>query len=532
MEDSHVSAAASRGHQRSKSSVLRSFIHRRNNSDGTGLLPSQSDPTVATHIGNGQDPGYGAIHEQPFNMGLPGFAKQPRALGELQQNQQDHVPPRKDERPNSQGSPKKSALSTISLKSHKISKELPRGVRTAEASPPKPKKARSVTNLAGLLARPKSAKNLQKLAADDKARSAKDKENRTPPSSVTGDAAVAPPIYAQFRSDFLQGQQNPPSAYPYGRLDDPFAELPSNAGQHPELSLAEGVVVKPRPRSFHPQYMAKQETTSHRQPASSTRDAKKSKKDGTASQRSSTWGKKEKLTRPGVLAAFSGVGHKSKTVTAAKTKADGGPPFDDKDIDRHLEAMLDRRNIPENQRYKMRNLANTIKMEFIRQDWAEAQAKKLGRPASLDSDTSGEGPAESDHERHKSRTARVKSLSLSKGGSSSSTLSTKKKAEGTLGRHFRTKSTDSVASEGTSLSGSASSSSSLLSKLKSNQTPSDFVSYLRKGQKPELVEVGKLHKLRLLLRNETVAWTEDFIRQGGMKEIVGLLHRIMEIEWR
>ena len=60
----------------------------------------------------------------------------------------------------------------------------------------------------------------------------------------------------------------------------------------------------------------------------------------------------------------------------------------------------------------------------------------------------------------------------------------------------------------------------------------DFVSYLSRIQKPELVEVGKLHKLRLLLRNETVAWTEEFIRQGGMREIVGLFHRIIEVEWR
>ncbi len=58
------------------------------------------------------------------------------------------------------------------------------------------------------------------------------------------------------------------------------------------------------------------------------------------------------------------------------------------------------------------------------------------------------------------------------------------------------------------------------------------MAYLRKVQKPELVEVGKLHKLRLLLRNETVAWTDDFVCQGGMREIVGLLHRIMEVEWR
>ena len=51
-------------------------------------------------------------------------------------------------------------------------------------------------------------------------------------------------------------------------------------------------------------------------------------------------------------------------------------------------------------------------------------------------------------------------------------------------------------------------------------------------QRPQDVEIGKLHKLRLLLRNETVDWVDTFIRQGGMTELVGLLYRIMEMEWR
>lgn len=62
--------------------------------------------------------------------------------------------------------------------------------------------------------------------------------------------------------------------------------------------------------------------------------------------------------------------------------------------------------------------------------------------------------------------------------------------------------------------------------------PSDFVHYLREIQKPEMVEVGKMHKLRLLLRNETVQWVNDFITEGGMDEIVQLLYRIMKMTWR
>ena len=85
------------------------------------------------------------------------------------------------------------------------------------------------------------------------------------------------------------------------------------------------------------------------------------------------------------------------------------------------------------------------------------------------------------------------------------------------------------------------SSRSLVSDAASNRSVSnssktvksaEFINYLKKNSKPQDVEVGKLHKLRLLLRNETVEWVDTFIQDGGMLELVGLLHRIMEIEWR
>lgn len=77
-----------------------------------------------------------------------------------------------------------------------------------------------------------------------------------------------------------------------------------------------------------------------------------------------------------------------------------------------------------------------------------------------------------------------------------------------------------------------SSSTSTIGKASKPTIPEEYVSYLRKVQKPEEVEVGRLHKLRLLLRNETVTWVDSFISLGGMTEIVELLHRIMKIEWR
>jgi hypothetical protein len=260
--------------------------------------------------------------------------------------------------------------------------------------------------------------------------------------------------------------------------------------------------------------------------ARTSNDSRKGSKDSTEAKSKSGRGK--------VLSVFTTFSHsrsKSTSVVPEPTEA----VLDPKDIDKHLEAMLDRRNIPENQRYKMRNLSDTIKMEFIRQDWAESQASRTERSCSTDSANSGLVMEAGTQNEEKQKRSRGKSFTLSRGRKESKEPSSpikKSKGDGTLGRHFRSKSTDSVVSEGPPGSSGSVSNSGILSKIKLNQGPGDYVAYLRKVQKPELVEVGKVHKLRLLLRNETVAWIEDFIQQGGMKEIVGLLNRIMEVEWR
>lgn len=277
--------------------------------------------------------------------------------------------------------------------------------------------------------------------------------------------------------------------------------------------------------------------------------------------------------------------HVESSTPTATPGADTPSPFelaiDPNDIDAHLEALLDRRNIPEHQRYKMRSLANAIKMELIRQDWAEERSKRQqqssDRPQSHDSVRSASGnsdPAGASHtptptqtddsssgKASKSKHSRVKSLTLSKvtrgrsrdRGNGDSTKRPKspgsplkKRAEGTLSRHLRSKSTESLGDLGTnggtgssdavsSAAGTASNPiAGFFQKAKNppQNSPADFVTYLRTVQTPEKMEVGKLHKLRLLLRNETVAWIEDFIGQGGMEEVVGLLYRIMAVEWR
>jgi len=63
-------------------------------------------------------------------------------------------------------------------------------------------------------------------------------------------------------------------------------------------------------------------------------------------------------------------------------------------------------------------------------------------------------------------------------------------------------------------------------------SPDEFVRYLRAEPEPQKVEIGKMHKLRLLVRNETVEWVSEFITRGGMPLLFALLRRILKIEWR
>ena len=70
------------------------------------------------------------------------------------------------------------------------------------------------------------------------------------------------------------------------------------------------------------------------------------------------------------------------------------------------------------------------------------------------------------------------------------------------------------------------------SKASKPAVPDDYIAYLKKVQQPEIVEVGKVHKLRQLLRNETVDWVDAFTAKGGVMELVELLYRINKVEWR
>ncbi|KAJ4424874.1 hypothetical protein N0V82_000377 [Gnomoniopsis sp. IMI 355080] len=515
------------------------FMHKRNNSVDSGNLPSSFTPQSSSPAAQEQqeqqeqEQPTGASKRRPVSLAYPKLQVETQTMGQQWQqagNVQIDSPrsPTKAFR-NSVAitvdpprSPSKTTLGTFSAKfsKDKVPKEDPST---------QPEKARSSGNLKGLLGRPKSNKNLRLDTEKDNPQ-AKNKENRKP-----SDSTVSPvtPIYAQFCKTPLPGATSVPTS-PYETPADPFTQaslLNLNNSFKPPLSHG-NTGSSQRPRSFHPQHTPRPDASSMSQQTESR--GRHNYHQSVDNSRSSTWARARSGSRARVMSALSTIsGQKSKSASPTPEPTPTEPQFDPKDVDRHLEAMLDRRNIPENQRYKMRNLNSTIKMEFIRQDWAENEGKGLVRKPTNDSDDSGVGINKgSVRDANDKKTNRGRTFTFSRNSWKIGASPSKgKKKEAPIKGHNRNKSTESVTNERPSSSTGTYSSNGIIAKV-TGQQPSDFVNYLRKVQKPENVEVGKLHKLRLLLRNERVAWTEEFIKQGGMKEIVGLLRRIMEVEWR
>lgn len=246
------------------------------------------------------------------------------------------------------------------------------------------------------------------------------------------------------------------------------------------------------------------------------------------------------------------------TVSALNTKdkeAEAQKKLDPKDIDTEFEKLLvrycllcalstlkltmqqDARNVPSNMREKMRSLDTHIKADFIQKDRADSSLS-FNSTSSNTASTDGSGrhrrakdnsttPAyREDKPRSRSRS---RTFTFSKGNSS-------KKQKSELGTFYkRPKSVDLSSRPASAKTMTPPSSIASLSATLRHDTaadPSDFVHYLREVQRPEIVEVGKLHKLRILLRHETVSWVDRFILEGGMDEVIQLLYRIMKVEWR
>lgn len=192
----------------------------------------------------------------------------------------------------------------------------------------------------------------------------------------------------------------------------------------------------------------------------------------------------------------------------------------------------------------MRTLDTNIKADFIKQDRTgsgsaastEGSTMQSSRPStgkrSQTEDNTCVGAAKSHGSSERAETpnksrSRSRTFTLSKGEQ----FPAKKQKSERPSSHQRTKSGE-LKSSSSSRSLADMASSSLLNKANALVTPQDCINYLQKVQEPRKVEVGKIHKLRQLLRNETVGWVDFFISEGGMTETVELFYRIIKVEWR
>ncbi|KAH7884372.1 armadillo-type protein [Phlebopus sp. FC_14] len=62
-------------------------------------------------------------------------------------------------------------------------------------------------------------------------------------------------------------------------------------------------------------------------------------------------------------------------------------------------------------------------------------------------------------------------------------------------------------------------------------TPVKFCSMLS-STSSTVLDVDMVKKLRMMLRNESATWTQDFLRAGGYSALLTRLNEILEVEWR
>jgi hypothetical protein len=229
-----------------------------------------------------------------------------------------------------------------------------------------------------------------------------------------------------------------------------------------------------------------------------------------------------------------------------KTSAGTGSQLSPQELDSVFEQVLDRMNIPANMREGMRNLKPEVKAGLVKGERIGSGSSTTSTPLECqDVRASARSPTKAGNERPLSQDEDSKDSKRSRSRSRPRSIiasmsrredgSPKKKSKAEQGTRSRSKSQPkSIDLSRATLSKAMSSTTSLvnLTSPDSASTPGDFIHYLREVQKPELVEVGKLHKLRILLRNESVTWTDTFVTKGGMDEVVQLLYRIIKIEWR
>ncbi|RYO71809.1 hypothetical protein AA0113_g1598 [Alternaria arborescens] len=577
MSTPDMAAPPAAGHRRNKSAaVLKSIIinkgHRRSPTEGAALHTAQISTPPYMPVSNFQAPLLPPDHPH----------SQLRAANQTENDPLNPPSPRKSQ--DAKSSPKKSlhkkTLSSVSLRSlaKKEDKSAPKksfDARRAQeevVAGEKPKKTKSSTNLAAMFGKGRRDKSPVKES--------RDKENTTPPRTSYAQAPPRTPIWAEFSS---QQEVTTTSKVPLNdqrrsvedeiALYTPQDYSPTKqrnffeTGQ-PSLRPAQ----KERPKSmFVPKSTStaslletfSRKRSNERVPLSDTkgnegrtRESSPTKPPRPILSRASTdtgskdYSLKDMAPPPSptkkqnrVMAAVAAFNGKSKQAESAPASAKPDP----KVVDAEFEEVLESRNIPAHQRAQMRTLKLEVKADFVRMHKLDIpQTSKTNSAHSSIGENTKQVPQKSSKSRHGSAVEDAEDEAQDKSANSTkrerprsrtftfnrSDSPTKKQKGGELGERKTSSKPAPIPKSPSMRSLRSNASDRSVSNGAKSVKADEFISYMKKTPKPQNVEVGKLHKLRLLIRNETVDWVDNFIQDGGMTELVALLHRIMEVEWR
>lgn len=450
--------------------------------------------------------------------------------------------------------------------------------RRDEGTTMEPKKSNSSTNLTGMFARMnRSSKDLSAL--DTKA---KDKENTTPPSSSNGPAhnATTTPIWAQYASTARgrEGASRPGTRDGIESSVDVNEEIkkytpreysPSKQrnfnGTFEQPKIRPTLSTRPQSAIFGTDMSAgvgrrgggDRTTLGMGGRKSEDLDRRKYNDDRITLEKHTdrkTSGSSAEVPPPketlnvikrgsrvmAAVAVFQGKDKSTQQVPAKSEEA----VLDEKQVDKAFEAVLVSRNIPEPMRQKMRSLTLRVKADFVKQDQEASKHAGSSPPGTATHDfatspkkamdsspVEGKKVEEEDTKSTKRSRGRSRTFTFSKGDKRSTSSSpTKKQRSHSKPRPISTAATPTKDRSPTTPTTPRASFDKRHSGAPA--VPADYIKYLQQHQDVTKLEVGRLHKLRILLRNETVAWVDTFLSLGGMVEITELLHRILGIEWR
>ncbi|KAJ5544255.1 Diaphanous GTPase-binding [Penicillium frequentans] len=528
-------------HRAPKSSVFRAMIsskHKRNQS-ADDAMPPQLPPIKSS------DPVPFPWTQQPTSA--PGHLP----LGEIVPNRDtgdSQVPAPRFGNKEGKGALHKKTKSAVSLKSLRSYMERKDG-RSEEpevSDEMQPKKAKSNNSLSAILKRSQRGRK-------DGSKQSRDKENRSPTELVD---SMPSPVWSQesvpsYQQQINRSRQNSTADRHRSVADELSLYTPqgySPAQQRnfydyaqPSLTRAGEGKTRPKSENFTANKKVKDVLGSlQRVP---TNDANAIDRVDSASSKSHGLERARKMSAPEPPAPrspekeanpkrLSRVQAAISAFNAKDKDADVHRHLDSKDVESEFEKLLDARNIPHNMRDKMRSLDTNIKVDFIQKGRTEN-----GAPNSAGTSDSrrGRGKETKDDQKSQDRKgsrSRSRSRGFTFGRGSSSPGKKARPESGTFARPRSVDLSQPVGVYTTLHPGGSTATLSEAAVVDTAADPSDFVHYLREIQKPEIIEVGKLHKLRLLLRNETVSWVNGFITEGGMDEIVQLIYRIMKMEWR